>query len=307
LNLISNKKLKRIFLTKKTKVDFKNKVDLVLSPEFYWVRKFEIPVKNEKEALKVLPTLYEDILPDEDFEYYCLKTDESKFICFAYNNNTILEHIKNSGLQLSQIRTVYFAQFQMESYESFEIDENAYVYEKDILIKIPKNMILDIESLSNELEGSQFNNHKINMKFYSNVINSKYIYSLVILLGLLVAINALRYYSFDKENNNINERISKIKKNKNMPKTNIQTKSILQSMKKKIDSEIELRKAVAYILTFKKSRDSERIEKISFKENKIKVIFSNSTWRKIKGHIEKKYKISSNSTAGSFVTVVVDI
>ncbi len=307
MNLISDKKIKKIYLTKRSSLEINSKVDLVLSPEFYWIRSFDIPVKTQKEALQVLPTLYEDTLPEQDFEYYCVKIEENKFLCFAYNNDIILEHIKNSGLSLSQINTVFFAQFQMINYKSFEIDGNSYLYEKNILIKIPANVSIDTESLSSELSETKVNTNKINMKFYSNVMSSKYIYTLVILLSFLIGINTIRYFSFSNENNNINVKVEKMKNSYDMPQTNIQTKSILGSMQREVTTEIKLRRALSYIFEFKKSRNNEVMEKISFKENKIKMVFTNITWLKIKRHIEKKYTISSNNTSGNFVTVVVEI
>ncbi len=85
---VSNKEVQKIFLTSNTEVvDFQKKIDIIISPEFYWVRKFEIPVKNETQARHVLPTLFEDIVNDDAILIYqVIKLEENKFLCFAYNN-----------------------------------------------------------------------------------------------------------------------------------------------------------------------------------------------------------------------------
>jgi predicted transcriptional regulator len=43
LNLVSSSKSRKIFLSSNTKIYENSKVDIILSPEFYWVRIFDIP------------------------------------------------------------------------------------------------------------------------------------------------------------------------------------------------------------------------------------------------------------------------
>ena len=72
MNIVSNNKSTKIFLSSNTKIYETSKVDIILSPEFYWVRIFEIPVKNTIQAKAVLPTLFEDLLlksANEALEY----------------------------------------------------------------------------------------------------------------------------------------------------------------------------------------------------------------------------------------------
>jgi len=49
-----NKNYKTLFLTKNSKFDYKQKVNLILSAQLYWVRVFEIPISSYKDAIKVV-------------------------------------------------------------------------------------------------------------------------------------------------------------------------------------------------------------------------------------------------------------
>ena len=104
MNIVSNNKSRKIFLSSNTKIYETSKVDIILSPEFYWVRIFEIPVKNTTQAKAVLPTLFEDLLLKvTDLSYQVIKLEENKYLCFAYINKKIFEAIKNSGINLSLV------------------------------------------------------------------------------------------------------------------------------------------------------------------------------------------------------------
>ena len=89
MNLVLNKNSK-IFLCSNTKIETSFKVDIILSPEFYWVRIFDIPVKNITQAKNVLPTLFEDIVDSiSDLSYQVIKLEDNKYLCFAYINKRI--------------------------------------------------------------------------------------------------------------------------------------------------------------------------------------------------------------------------
>lgn len=307
MNILSNKSVKKYFLTKNSKIDETSKVNLVLSPEFYWVRVFDIPVKNEKKAIKVLPSLFEDILPNASFDYYAVQLEKNKFICFAFNNDEILTAIKNSGLNLSLVNNVFFAQTQMRDYKSFIVNDSAFIYDNDILIKIPKVMCSDAKEISNQLDRVDDNNHKLNMKFYSNNIGSKYIYTLVALLFCICVLNAVKYFSINKQLNLVESKIEKIRTANNMPKTQIQTNSILEYMEKNVREAKEFKEAFSYIFEYREKTNTGSIETIDYRNNTIKIVFKDVDWSKIKRHIEKKFSILNSNTNGNFISIEVKI
>ena len=100
----------------------KGKVDIILSPELYWCKTFSIPITNPKEIKLLLPTYFEDYIEDTTFcSYYFIPLDEPKmYLCFAYKQETIVKAITESGLQLSQVNKIYFAQNEFKDFDTTE-------------------------------------------------------------------------------------------------------------------------------------------------------------------------------------------
>ncbi len=311
MNLLLNKNIQKYFLTKNTKITCDEKVDLVLSPQFYWIRIFNIPVSNCTQALKLMNNLFEDILPlNESFSYHIIKLEDKKFLCFAFNNDTILKYIKLSTLTLSQVNTVYFAQTQMKNYTNFTIDKTTFIYKNDILIKIHPNLCEKPQILKNNLNNlnikNDANENKIHMKFYSNAINTKYIYTLSIILFIIIFINISKYISYSNEIKNLNEQTYELIQTYNIPKTKLQMNSILNNMQDKVKKNKDFRKILSYVLDFNK-KNHTKIEKIVFKNKKLILILSNINWLKFKKYIEKKYTIISKKQTNKLLEIELKI
>lgn len=296
MKLLSSKNTKRYFLSSKLKVSTGLKVDLVLSPEFYWIRSFKIDVPSFKHAIKVLPILFEDIVDKNMvYEYYAIKQDEGIFLCFAYDNNEILKAIKNTGLLLSQVNYVYFAQIQMSKYEQFIIDDSTFIFEKDILIKVPSSLCENVQILSNKLHSNDSNKHRVKMKFYLNTFNLKYIYTLCSILLVISFFNILKYTFYSNEIKQIKNEIKQIRSKKQIPKTNLQFNSILKTIEEKHKKNIKFKKAFSYILKY-----NQNIKNISYINKKFIIDFNKIDEIKLKTYISKKYKIINlNSTRNS--------
>ena len=140
---IFNSKLKTIFLdpnssTNNNSVADDEKVNVILSPSLYWVKKVSLPVKHEREVKKLLPSLFEDILPEDNYSYYVYKTGE-EFLIFAYSDKIILDTLLEKNISLSNVSKIYFAQSEIKDIESaLKINETQSIYLKDdLLILVP--------------------------------------------------------------------------------------------------------------------------------------------------------------------------
>lgn len=306
MNFISSNKYKKLFLTKSSNFDIKEKVDLVLAPEFYWLREFEIPVSNSKEALKVVATLFEDILPSGDFEYHVISSNENKFLCFAYENSEILDAIKNSNLANSQINAVYFAQTEMKKYDSFFIQENAFIYNDNILVKIPKAFVNDGVVLSETLDIKSTSN-KIDIKFYNSTLNQKSLTLLSFLLLLIITVNLFKYFSYSNDIDTLEKTKDSIKQQNSLPSSMIQTKSILKSVNSKVSKQIKLREALFYVMNFKKVSNQGKLSNIEYVGKALKLEFVGVNNQRVKNYIAKKYKITRNRTKGNISIFEVKI
>ena len=289
LTLVSNKETQKIFLTIKTKVtNLLKKVDIIVSPEFYWVRKFEIPVKSETQARHVLPTLFEDIIEDiSNLSYQVIKLEENQFLCFAYNNKKIYDAIKKSNIPTSLINSIYFAQNECKSFHTFEVDEQKYMYTSEgILVKVPYSLLPDVLSLNKVINSIKLSSNKLQIKLYSDVLNSKFYYSFFIIFTLLILMNTIKYFSYTNEIEKIEENLEKIKKEYKLPTSMIQTNSILKKYNQTISKENKKREAISYIF----SNTKFDLKSLDIQNNKIDLEYLSVNKNEVEIFLKKRFK-----------------
>lgn len=308
MNLLSSRNRIKIFLTKKSNLSIKKKIDLILSPEFYWVRIFEIPVSTSKEALGLLPTLFEDIVSLNDINYKVIKLSDNKFLSFAYSNSQILEYIKKANLRFSQIKSVCFAQTEFQEYDEFTIFDTLYSYSNDgILVKLPFGFVEEFIDIEDKLSTLKLSSSRVDIRFYSNILDVQYIYKLSSVLILIVFINIFRYFSYEKDINIVNSEIYNIKNRSSMPSTLIQTNSIINKFKNKLKNEIKLRYAMEYILNFKKVIKNGKITKISLRNRIISIDFIDVDFLDITKYINKKYTILKDKSRDNIIQIEIKL
>lgn len=296
MSQVSNK-IKNIFLTTTTKVNITNKVNIILSPEFYWVRIFAIPVKSVSQAKHVLPTLFEDILENiDELSYQVIKLEENKYLCFAYINKNIYSSIKNSGVSLSFVNSVYFSQNECSPFNQFTIENKGFLYTDDgILIKVPNNILSkEAIDLNKKVDLLQMTSHKVEIKLYDNLITSKQVYTISIIILILLFINIFKVVDYKNEISLLDSKIEKIKTNANLPSSMIQTNSIIKKNKSKILKEIKKREFLAYILKNSKIN----LKSLELEKNIINLRFENTNKSTVENYISRKYKIISNRVKG---------
>lgn len=304
MNIVSNKS-KKIFLLQNSKIFETSKVDIILSPEFYWVRIFEIPVKNISQAKAVLPTLFEDLIDENgDLSYQVIKLEENKYLCFAYINQKIFEAIKHSGVNLSLVNSVYFAQNECKEFNQFFVEDKSFLYTNDgILVKVPNEVLSQKLDLNEVINNINLSSNRVDIKLYSNFLSSKQINLVLIFCFVIFILNYSKYFSYSNEISKIDEKIENLKKVNNLPSSMIQIDSIISSNKKISQKEIEKRELISYILS---NKDYE-IKNIELQNDFLSVDFLNVDKEKIIQYISKKYKIISNNTQDLILNIKVQI
>lgn len=290
MSLVSNKS-EKIFFSLDSKYEVDNKVDIILSPEFYWVRIFEMPVKNISQGKHLVPTLFEDVLEStEKLSYQIIKLEDGKFLCFAYENKKIYEAIKNSGINLSFVNSIYFAQNELKDILSFVYENKGFIYTSDgILVKVPKNLIVEKIDLKQELKKISLSSNKVDIKLYNNLINSKQIYMIISAMALLIFTNVVLIFDYQNSIDNLEKNREITQKNSAMPNSLLQTKSIINSYKQEAQLENRKKEALQYLLSHK----NFRIISLNMDKNKINIIYEGADKKSVEEFIGKKYKISS--------------
>ena len=176
--------MRNIFLHSKTKlnIDSKQRVNIILSPQLYWVRIFELPLNSTKEVLEVLPSLFEEFVKDDKLSYYTVKIEDKKFLSFAYDETKILNYIKQANLTLNQIAGVYFAQNEFASFVKnnqvcMRVDDVCLSFINDLLVQIPLMIKTDINNDLN-IQNITLSKHKIYINSSSKYLDRKSAYIL---------------------------------------------------------------------------------------------------------------------------------
>lgn len=289
MTLVSNNETKKIFLTTKTKdVNLSRKIDIIVSPEFYWVRKFEIPVKTETQARHVLPTLFEDILDDISIlTYQVIKLEENIFLCFAYNNKKIYEAIKKSNIPTTNISSLYFAQNECKNFNSFEVDNQKYMYTSEgILVKIPNNLLSESMPLNKVINSIKLSSHKLQIKLYNDVLSSKFYYSTFLIFGILILMNLFKYFSYSSEINYLEEKIISVKNINKLPSSMIQMNSIMKKYDRTILKENKKREAISYIFANTKFD----LKSLDMNNDEITLEYLSVNKTQVENFLSKKFK-----------------
>lgn len=282
-----------------------------MSPEYYWVRVFELPIKSSKEVLNILPSLFEEFIDISKHKFYAKKLSENKYLSIAYDEQNILNSIKDKGITLSQIDDICFSQIEFESVcdkdtqNCIKVDDICLSYIDGILVQIPI-ALKTIASNNINLQDIKLSKNKIYINSASKYLNTKttYILSLIIFIfSVAIASKAI----FNKQiSNNIPNNIEIIKQKTNMPQSTIQANSIIKKLEKNYKNQLKIRESLKYILLSHKSLKSQ-IVSIEFFNNTIYIKYKNITKKRVLNYLNKKFKINKSYKNGDILTIEVNI
>ncbi len=258
-------KNKIIFLSKTSKYTYDNKVDIVLSPELYWVRVFDISINNKRDILKIVETLFEDFLDTDNYKFYTIKLENNKHLCFAYMESLLSQAIINANLSLSQISNIYFAQNEFDSFTSFKVNDNYLVYQDNILLKVPKELVNTIDVLSIDLDTINLSKYQISINKSTKYIDNNSLYILSSIFLIIAFINFGKINIITNSTNNILKNQQTIKEQYKLLPTMIQTKSVIETLEKKQKEQIKIRDMIQGKINLK----NKKINKVSLNNGNI--------------------------------------
>ena len=85
-------------------------VNIMLTPQFYTIKREDIPVKYSYQAKRIAPSLFDGLLENpEGYKYFVSKEDED-WLCIAYNPEEIKTFLEQKGILPEQVSKIYFAE-----------------------------------------------------------------------------------------------------------------------------------------------------------------------------------------------------
>ncbi len=114
---------KHIVLVHKAMRDYRysNPVAIMVTPQFYTLKRVELPVKYLYQVKKLAPSIMEELLPDaREYSYYIYKEESGEdtvWVIIAYDPYEIAQFIESRGIGSEQVTKLYFAQRSSERFE----------------------------------------------------------------------------------------------------------------------------------------------------------------------------------------------
>ncbi len=248
------------------------KINIILSPTLYWVKKLSLPLKNVRDVKKLLPSLFEDTLPSGNYSYSAYKSG-SEFYIFAYEDKKILDLLLQKGISLSNIAALFFAQSEFGATESaIKINEQQCMYVKDeIVVVVPSSWIQESKRL--DLSTIAPLKHSITLKQFGHVVDSKSLYKIGVIMALLISLIAIEYFITAKKTADMLKLKDELFTKYNLQATMLQNSATLKKYDSMYTTQMKIREYISYILTLKLN-DKEELVHLSLKNNILQAEFS---------------------------------
>jgi len=184
------------------------KYDLVLSPQFYIVKREKLPVKYTFQAKKLAPSIMEDLLSNNAIGYnYIAKKDNNSWLFFAYRPVEIENFLKDCcKIPANKIGKIYFAD-QLKNVlkrAPIGIDEHKAIVLVDNFATIVSRKMLNEDryaKFSNKLRPKEGYKFKSSSKATTDSQVSKSAIAVATLLALFGLVFLVEGYSYKKTTN----------------------------------------------------------------------------------------------------------
>lgn len=272
-----NAKLETIFVDSNSNMmnfngDSKEKVNVILSPSLYWVQKVSLPVKYVRDVKKLLPSLFEDILPEGNYSYSAYK-DADDFYIFAYEDKKIIDTLLSKGINTSSIANVYFAQSELSDMNGArKVSDSECIYTKEgLVVVVPCTWVEYSGSL--DVREQELSKHSITLQQFGHIVDNRSLYKIGAIILILAILILSEYVITAQKVNEVTTLKEELFTKYKLKSTSFQN----EAMFKKYDSihkrQTKLREYLGVVLGLHLSAN-EKISFIALKNNRLSCEFS---------------------------------
>ena len=263
------------FLTKERQISLNEPSDILLSPEYYWIKRVQLPVTSRYEARKLAKSIFEDHLPDSEGYRFIVSSTNTKgsFIILAYHPDEIKKRLEKQIENPTKIRKIYFSQFAFSCTRScIAIDTRSALQCVDgVILYTPVScQERDTKSVEDVIRSMPKMHHF--MRFYEDsdqVPESSVRQTILVLLLLFVVYGAeIGWYLFKKHE--IDSKQQQIAKRYEMPATTMQYDSIVKRLEK-TESEQRHKRRLLRIVSHLPVEGTFKLEKLSLSDDTLKL------------------------------------
>lgn len=272
------------------------KVNVILSPSLYWVKKLTLPVKSVREVKKLLASIFEDSLPEGHYSYAAYKSGD-KFLLFAYEDKKILTLLSDKGINLVDVSSIHFAQNEFTTLEgAIVVNATQSMYLKDeLLVLVPSEWISEAKEL--DLTDLELSKQTIKLQQFGHIVDNSSLYKIGIILVMLALILIVEIFVASSKKSSVlalqEELFSKYK----LQSTVFQNQSTKSKYNTIYKTQTKLREYMSSFLTMK-LKPTQKITLIEYKNRVLQVTVLNvskASEKSITSQLdakEIKYKVS---------------
>jgi len=250
--------------------------DIVLSPEFYWVKSIELSNSSKRQVQSMAESIYVGTLSQGEYQYRVENIAMNKWLIIAYSQKHILDTLKNLELPLDKIKRVYFSQSLLSKIDSpVQINQVLYLAKIDNIIcqismkMAPKDFITISRMLGNiypknPVQIGTLQNKIITEKSYFQLLTIATFFTMALILQTLQSYKSLSHIEREKKS---------LFSTTNLPETSFERESILSPLRKKA---LSIEKNFSLLTPIQKLPQEYRKELISLvlEENQLILSFS---------------------------------
>ena len=272
--------MKTVLYTK----DFNEKIDypvnVILSPQFYWIKKIDIPIKSLYQAKKIAKNMFD--LNENEYIFDAFKIKDS-FFAYAVK--------KDLNLQIPKkyIKNIYLAQSELYDYDCINVSENHSIQKiEDILFCFPKKE--NCPFFSEILPKIKLSKNKINLNTV-NIDKSSLILLFLIFItaNLSFLIPGILYKKTLKELENKKYSLSA---KYNLPPTTFQIEAIYSELKETDKKQKTIKKDLEFFSKAPLKKENKFI-KLAFDSKNYSVVIK--TKHSFDDFFKKRFNIISSS------------
>jgi len=268
-----NTKYKTIFVDPQMqKVEIHEKVNVILSPSLYWVKKLPLPIKYLRDVKKILPSVFEDVLPLGNYNYSAYKSGEEFFV-FAYEDKLILDTLTQKGITAANIADVYFAQSEFAEFQgALKANETQSMYLKDeILILVPSAFVDASKML--DTDAIVLSKNTISLAQFGHIVDAKSLYKIAAVFGVLLLLLGVEWFVTAQKINEIEALKSALFEQEGAKSTMFENNAILKKHKAIYEKQTKIRECIALVLEVKLAKN-ETLKEMSLKNKSFVAEFS---------------------------------
>ncbi len=126
--------------TSMEEVTLSHDVNVMLTPQFYTLKKESLPVQYAYQAKRIAPSLFEGLLEEGKTYEYMVWKEEEEWVFLAYDLEMITAFLEHKGFALEHVSKLFFAQQSADLFVSPLLlgTEEALVSLDNTIVVVPK-------------------------------------------------------------------------------------------------------------------------------------------------------------------------